>query len=152
MTPFDLASRFIGLKELAGGKDNGFIAWAHSLCGDGEQLPDEVPWCSAFLNAICWMLRLPRSKSALARSWLSVGLPIVLAQAKAGHDVVILKRGAEPQPGPENLTAPGHVFLFGSEDGTRIMGVGGNQGDAVTLGSFPITSILGIRRLSGVNA
>ena len=78
---------------------------------------DEVPWCSAFMNYICWLLRLPRSKSLRARSWLSVGTPIDISDARPGFDVVILKRGIGRQPGPDNLTATGHVALFAGLEG-----------------------------------
>ena len=55
---------------------------------------DEFPWCSTFTNYIAWPLRLPRSKSLRARSWLLVGKPTSLENAVAGFDVVILKRGS----------------------------------------------------------
>jgi len=146
MTLYDFAQRFIGMREIAGEKNNGFIVWAHSLCGfDGA---DEVPWCSSFLNALAWMLRLPRSKSAAARSWLTVGTPVALADAVPGFDVVIFKRGSGPQPGPEVISAPGHVALYAGRDGDAVLVLGGNQGDAVTVARFPSSNVLGVRRLA----
>lgn len=145
VTLYDLAQRFVGLKETAGPKDNGFIVWAHSLCS--LDAADEVPWCSSFLNALTWILRLPRSKSAAARSWLNVGQPIELAAARVGYDVVILKRGNGPQPGAEIVNAPGHVGLFAGVDQAFVLVLGGNQSDAVNIQRFPIASVLGVRRL-----
>lgn len=145
ITLYDLAQRFVGLREIAGEKNNGFVVWCHSLCG--LDASDEVPWCSAFVNGLAWILRLPRSKSAAARSWLAVGTPIEVTQAQPGYDVVILKRGTGPQPGPEITNAPGHVGLFAGIDQSFVLVLGGNQGDAVNIARFPIASILGVRRL-----
>lgn len=145
VTPYSLAQRFVGMGEIAGDKDNGFIVWALSLCGL-QEAHDEIPWCSAFLNAIFWMLRQPRSKSAAARSWLEVGIPIRLEDAVPGYDVVIIKRGDGPQPGPEIIQAPGHVFLFGGIDGAFVLGLGGNQNNQVSVARFAAVQVLGVRR------
>lgn len=109
---------------------------------------DDVAWCSALVNYIAWLLRLPRSKSLAARSWLSVGLPIPLEDAAAENDVVILKRGAPPQPGPERLDAPGHVGFFAALEGDRVLILGGNQNDQVSIAVFPAKDVLGVRRLA----
>lgn len=148
MTPYELASRYLGIKELAGNAHHPLIQWWLSLCGLGYDSPDETPWCSAFVNGIAWELSLPRSKSAAARSWLLVGRPVDnLWDARAG-DVIVLKRGKGEQPGPAIIKAPGHVGFLAGMNGTRIELVGGNQSDGVTLQSFDSTDVLGIRRLS----
>lgn len=148
MTAYDLASRYIGIRELAGPDDHPLILWWLSLCGFDFHSHDEIPWCSAFTNGIAWELRLPRSKSAAARSWLGVGRPIPLTQARPADDVVILARGTGPQPGPDRLDAPGHVGWFGGVQGDRVLLLGGNQGDGVSLASFPVSKVLGVRRLT----
>lgn len=147
MTLYDFAQRFVGMKEFAGEDDNPFIRWSHSLCTIGEQ-PDSVPWCSSFLNALAWMLRLPRSKSAMARSWLEVGVPVAIGDAEPGYDVVILQRGSGPQPGPEITNAPGHVGLYAGTEGGYVLVLGGNQSDAVNIRRYDKGRILGIRRLA----
>jgi hypothetical protein len=105
-----------------------------------------VPWCSAFTNYICWLLRLPRSHNLRARSWLAVGVPVTLTQAQVGFDVVILRRGVD-SPGPEVIDAPGHVAFFAALEGGDVLLLGGNQGDAVNVLRFPIDKVLGVRRL-----
>ncbi len=145
MTAFELAQRFIGeLPERPGSLNDPFIVWC--LESTGLSGGDEIPWCSAFVNRIAWLLRLPRSKSALARSWLAVGAAIHLQDALVGYDVVILKRGID-QPDASDLKAPGHVGFFGGLDGAFIQVVGGNQGNNVSMARFPIERVLGIRRL-----
>lgn len=150
ITAFALAQRYVGIRELsAQGKDHPLISWWMSLCGLALDTPDEIPWCSGYPNGIAWELRLPRSKSAAARSWLGVGTPVSLAEAAVGWDVVILTRGAGAQPGPDVLHAPGHVgFFAGWRDGDGwVLVLGGNQSNGVTIQAFDPARILGMRRL-----
>ena len=148
ISAFDIAQRFTGTKEIAGSMDNPQLmamlnldmAWPKN---------DEVPWCSAFTNYVCWLIRLPRSKSLLARSWLEIGMGVELEHAVVGYDVVILQRGGGDQPGPENTTASGHVGFFAgvSTDFEWVELLGGNQADQVKVSRYPTNRILGIRRL-----
>ena len=149
MTAYDLASRYIGIHELGTG-DHPLIQWWLSLCGFPTDVKDETPWCSAFMNGIAWELRLPRSKSAAARSWLGVGTPITLREAHAANDVVILTRGEGVQPDASVLNAIGHVGLFASFDpAVRVVNVlAGNQGNAVSVLPFDSARVLGVRRLA----
>jgi uncharacterized protein (TIGR02594 family) len=153
MTPFELAQRYAGIGEFAGGKDHPLIQWWLSLCGLGFESPDETPWCSAFVNGIAWELRLARSKSAAARSWLAVGTPVSFADAAVGFDVVIIKRDANghdmmSQPGPEVLNAPGHVGFYAGREPGRVLLFAGNQGNRVSLASFSEQAVLGVRRIN----
>ena len=152
MTAYELAQRYVGtVIERSGDAEHPLIQWWLSLCGYGLDAKDEVPWCSAFVNGIAWELRLPRSKSAAARSWLKVGTPIVttpdaeaLDLAQVGWDIVVLNRGGSPNP---DLSGPGHVGWFaGAEFGSMII-LGGNQSNGVTVARFQASDILGIRRL-----
>lgn len=141
ITAYELAQRYIGVKEISGNSNHPLVSWWLSLCGFDINAPDEIPWCSAFVNGIAWELRLPRSKSAAARSWLNVGVPVQLSQAIPAFDIVILKRGDNP--------ALGHVgFYAGTEDGNKVILLAGNQSNSVSLEKFNIPDILGIRRLS----
>lgn len=139
MTPYDLGQRFVGeITELTGNDHHPLIQWFHMLCALGSDQPDETPWCSSFVNGVCWLLRLPRSKSAMARSWLTVGVPVALEDAMPGYDVVVLERGAFPK---------GHVGFFAGLDAKVVQVLGGNQSNGVTVHAFPRTSVLGVRRL-----
>jgi uncharacterized protein (TIGR02594 family) len=157
ITLYHLAQRFIGqVVELPGEDHSPFIQWCHESCGFGPNTPDEVPWCSSFLNRIAWMLRCPRSKSAMARSWLEVGEPVT-NEPVIGWDVVVLQRGGGDQPGPDVLDAPGHVGLFagfnsftdrGGNARNQILVLGGNQSNAVSIRPYPLERVLGVRRLA----
>ena len=146
ITAFDLAQRFIGVTEVSDSASNPQIL-AMLRLDDKWPAGDHVPWCSAFMNYIAWLLRLPRSKSLQARSWLLVGKAIKLEDAEPGFDVVILKRGEGAQPGPEVIDAPGHVGLFAGHEGDSVLLLAGNQADAVNISRFPQSQLLGIRRL-----
>jgi len=147
-TAFDLAQRFVGMKEVPGSEHNSQIVAMLKLDVPWPE-GDEVPWCAAFVNYVTWLLRLPRSKSLRARSWLLIGKAVPLTEARVGFDVVVLKRGRGSQPGPETIEAPGHVgFYAGTDfDNDMVYVLGGNQGNAVNVRSYPFKLILGIRRL-----
>lgn len=151
VTAFDLAQRFTGIKEVPGAVSNPGILAMLQLDGAWPK-DDSVPWCSAFTNYIAWLLRLPRSKSLAARSWLAVGRPISIKDALAENDVVILKRGGGP--GADVLQAPGHVGFFAGvhnpgnvTGGARVLILGGNQSDSVSVAPFKYADVLGVRRL-----
>lgn len=147
ITAYDIAQRFVGMKEVAGSAANPAILAMLKLDGEWPK-DDAVPWCSAFANYVAWLLRLPRSKSLAARSWLTVGTPVDLMQARAGFDVVVLQRGDGVQPSADVIKAPGHVGFFAGIEGDRVLVLGGNQGDAVTVAGFPRARVLGVRRLA----
>lgn len=148
VTAFSVAQRFIGLKEGAGVTNNAMVLAMLQLDSTWVE-DDQTAWCSAFVNFICHVLGLPRSRSLAARSWLLVGRSIALTDAEPNFDVVVLARGGGKQPGPDVLHAPGHVGFFAARDDAKgtVTLLGGNQGDAVNLTPFPKARILGVRRL-----
>jgi len=138
------------VKELPGAENNSPFIMSMLQLDNRWPQNDEVPWCSAFVNYVAWLLRLPRSKSLRARSWLEIGRGVDdwLNDAQPGFDVVILQRGSGPQPGPEVLDAPGHVgFFAGFQGGVQLLG--GNQSDTVNISTYSVNRILGVRRLYG---
>lgn len=148
MALFEHAQRYIGIREVPGEKDHPLIRWWHSLCTIGET-EDEVPWCSSFINGMCWDLRRARSKSAAARSWLGIGIAVPLVRDPTERlapqydpqigDIVILSRATNPRNG--------HVGIFGGWQGDKVMLVSGNIRDMVTFGGFSKGWIIGIRRV-----
>ena len=139
VTALSLARRYLGVKEIIGKGNHPLISWWLSLCAYGMEAPDEIAWCSAYVNGIAWELSLPRSKSAAARSWLKVGTPVVLEDALPGFDVVVLERG--------NDGVSGHVGFYVSHNDKVVRLVGGNQSNAVTEQDFERVKVLGVRRL-----
>lgn len=138
VTPFELAQRFVGTKEVAGLASNPLILAMLQLDADWPK-DDDVPWCSAFTNWICWLLRLPRSKSLAARSWLVIGEGIDAGEARVGFDVVVLRRGDSP--------LSGHVGFYAGWQDQDILLLGGNQGNGVSVAPFDADRIVSVRRL-----
>ena len=147
-TAYDVAADYarLGVVEKAGDKHN-WIIMAMLRMFNAWPDGDEVAWCSAALTFFAFNAGREYSTSLLARSWLRVGVPIELDHARVGNDVVILKRGAEPQPGPDDLTAPAHVGLFAAATPETVFLLAGNQDDAVNIRGFPIKRVIGVRRL-----
>lgn len=141
VTAYSIAERFIGIKEVRGSVDNPHILAMLKL-DDEWPAHDEVPWCSAYVNYVCWLLRLPRSKSLRARSWLQVGKAVGERQAEVGFDIVVLNRADGPSD-PTIIDAPGHVGFFAGRGNI----LGGNQGNSVSVAPFNRERILGIRRI-----
>jgi len=147
ITPYQIAHNFIGVREIPGIVSNPLIVAMGHI--DNKWITDDdVAWCSSFVNFVCFCLGIQRTKSARARSWLKVGAPVLIKDATVGWDIVIIKRGQGQQPGPEVMNAPGHVGFYAGHTQDKITLLAGNQGNQVSLASFPIDSILGIRRLS----
>lgn len=147
ITCYDIAQRFIGIREVPGALANPAILAMLKL-DEAWPTDDETPWCSAFANYVAWLLRLPRSKSLAARSWLAIGRPVDLDEAEPENDVVVLARGDGEQPGPEVIRAPGHVGFFAGFESGNVLLLAGNQGDAVSVARFPAERVLGVRRLT----
>ena len=147
VSAYELAQRFVGIKEVPGSTANPQILAMLKLDMNRPE-DDSVPWCSGFVNYIAWLLRLPRSKSLRARSWLTIGEVIDLEEAEPGFDLAVFKRGGGNQPGPEIIDAPGHVGFYAGIENKKVLVLGGNQGDSVSISSYPKSRLLGVRRLA----
>jgi len=143
---YDLARTFVGNtpERLADGKASpkvramfaavdGFKDKAGRITAD----PRSVPWCSVFVNYLCMQLGLPRTRNAMARSWLQWGKAVT--EPDLG-DVVVMWRGSY------NDGETGHVGIFAGFEGQRVKILGGNQGDEVKIAYFPRSRVLGYRR------
>lgn len=149
VSPLDLALTLIGTTETPGSRSTAIIlAMLQSV--NSSVTDDEVAWCSALPNFIFGLLKLPRSKSLRARSWLNVGTSVPLINAEPGFDLCIFKRGEGPQPDKTVLDAPGHVAFFVADLGNLVRVFGGNQSDAIGYGRFPVEDLLDIRRIVAV--
>jgi uncharacterized protein (TIGR02594 family) len=142
-----VARSYLGTEEIEGKDSNAqIVAWLREVAPWASG--DEIAWCSAFMNHIARLLGLPRPNSLRARSWLAVGKPVPLSEARPEEDVVVFARGRGKQPGPEVIDAPGHVALFVGLAPGEVIVLGGNQSDAVTIARFHQADVLGVRRLA----
>lgn len=138
--PYSVALGFLHTKEMPGKQNNPVIVgWLRRLAIWVND--DETAWCSAFVNAMAERASYERSGKLNARSWLDVGQPVNLQDARKG-DVIILWRGSKD-------AWTGHVAFLDHYNPTRelLYLLGGNQSDEVNITAYPVGKLLGIRRL-----
>ena len=103
--------------------------------------PARIPWCAAFANAILNRQGYETTGSLTARSFLTLNHKT--KDPEIG-DIVITKRGRS--------NATGHVGFFeGFEEvgGVKYVKIfGGNTQKAVSTGWFPVTAVLGYRKVA----
>lgn len=135
----------IGTKEIAGAADSKEILQYAKDSGNAWIVDDETPWCATFVGAMLARAGLSNTKRANARSYLTWGVGVKLADAQPG-DVVVLWRKSK-------TSASGHVFFYThtGKDG-KIHGIGGNQSDAVSAAGYPLDRVLAIRRAPEIAA
>ena len=130
-----LARADIGIAEIAGPQANPRIMAYYKAAHADWATNDDVPWCGAACAA--WISGAGYSvpaEAARARAWLDWGDPIDPPKPGA---IAVFRRGTDP--------AAGHVGIFISEENDRIMVLGGNQGDAVSITAHPKAMLLGYR-------
>ena len=113
----------------------------HKIGSSSPKFGPDKPWCASFVN---WVL-----KQAKVKNWGTASSqgPITDKQ-KRMKKIDIPVYGAiimltNYQKGTMQSIGQGHVtFLYGeTEDGKHYIGLGGNQGDSITLGKFKKTGI-----------
>jgi uncharacterized protein (TIGR02594 family) len=135
---YKVALREKGTAEYPGAADNPRIV---EYLRTGSRDPavsgnDETPWCAGFVN---WCLQnsglgLKGTGSLMAKSFLKYG------------------REVPPTPGcicvlhdPNRGAVYGHVFFLGHWTETTVIGIGGNQSNAVTVATFARSRVAGFR-------
>lgn len=127
------ARTFIGLREIPGKFTAPQISrWLRQMRAWWDN--DETPWCGVFVDGIFRDLGIPPAKlSFRARAWLDWGVPLI---KPAVGCVVVFERGR----------GGGHVgFVVGQDEQARLMVLGGNQGNAVSIAPFDRVRVLGYR-------
>lgn len=124
-----------GLKEIVGSKDEPKIVAFFAEARHPDVKDDETAWCAAAAHAMLGRAGVKGTGKLNARSYLDWGTKVTKPQR---GDVVVIKRGTS--------TWQGHVFFWLGETADRIWGIGGNQGNAISVASFPKTALLGYRR------
>lgn len=131
----EAAGRHLGLEEWPGAASNPAVEVFFARAGH-PGLTDDVPWCAAFVGAVLAECGLPTTGSLMARSYARWGRSVGLSEVMPG-DVAVLSRGQPPS---------GHVGFVVRLEGDRVVLRGGNQGNAVSDASYPISRVIGFRR------
>lgn len=95
---------------------------------------DSVPGCAAFVGAMLKRAGLEPSGSLAARSYLKWGKAL---KAPRQGCIAVFSRGRS--------SWQGHVAFFVREEGGRLVCLGGNQSDRVSLAPYPKSRLLGLR-------
>jgi uncharacterized protein (TIGR02594 family) len=144
----DFAISQLGVRETPGPTNNPVIMkWARDAKEwlGAVYTGDAVPWCGLFV-ARCMAAAgfKPPGRGIVglrAKAWAEWGVPIELSRARPPIGAI----------GVLSRAGGGHVYLITGvlADGT-LVGVGGNQSDAVTIASFPRSRHIAIRYPAGV--
>ncbi len=148
-TPYSVAQAelALGVQEIAGQQDNPRIVLYHSSTSGGAA-PDETAWCSSFVNYCVEQAGLRGTDSKWARSWHDSGWGQDVTDDPRPGDIVVWRRRTSQEDG-------GHVAFFVETVGDGFIRVlGGNQGNAVRISTYPVRgevngtaySLLSIRR------
>lgn len=138
-TPMDFARAMIGRGEVP---DRAVLQ--EYLKNGGQNLdPLTTAWCAAFVNASLQQAGVQGTGRLNARSFMKWGQPV---NTPRPGDIAVFSRG-----NPNGWT--GHVGFFqGYDKNGGIQVLGGNQGNAVSIKSFPADRLLGFRRAGAPDA
>jgi uncharacterized protein (TIGR02594 family) len=125
--------KLLGTKEGAGGADNPLILdWAKEEGGDIAQsyTHDSIPWCALFANHILTHVGLKGTETLWALDFAGKWPSVKLDGPAVGAFAPMLRNGG------------GHIIcVAGRAKSGNVMGLGGNQSDAVTLAEFPLSRL-----------
>lgn len=138
--PIDWARGELGQKEILGSKDNPRIRWYHTHCANigSKEHPDEVAWCSSFLNAAADECGMKKTDNALANSWDRYGEDS--GDMVEEGDIVTIKHAS----GGRHVTLANRAFNRRKD--STFEGLGGNQGNQVKVSTFPCAHIVACRK------
>ncbi len=134
-----IAASQLGIKEIKGTKNNPSIVSYATETGIKNIATDEIPWCSTFINWCTKKAGLPMSGKANARSWTKIGTRTDIPET---GDIAVFWRESKN-------SWKGHVaiFLGFNHNGKRVICLGGNQGNAVSIMDYDVEKVLSYRRL-----
>ncbi|MDP3124593.1 MAG: TIGR02594 family protein [Thiobacillus sp.] len=126
------ARKHIGTKEIPGAKhEPKILGWWKAIKRGGIKT-DEVPWCAAFVGGCLEAVGIISSRFESAKSYMTWGLP--LKYPVPGCIAVFSRAGG------------GHVgFVVAGDGNGRLLILGGNQNNQVSIAPFDETRVIGYR-------
>jgi uncharacterized protein (TIGR02594 family) len=130
---FEAGLQLLNTKEEPGKQDNEqIIDWAHDEGGDiaKEYTHDSIPWCGLFANHCLTKAGLKGTETLWALDFAGKWPSVRLAGVAVGAFAPMLRNGG------------GHIIMIaGKDQHGNIMGLGGNQGDKVSIVPFPVSRL-----------
>ncbi|MCD7111224.1 TIGR02594 family protein [Rhizobium sp. DKSPLA3] len=136
-TPIDIAQAelSLGVAEVPGPDSNPRIGMYHATT-EGGKAPDQTAWCSSFVSYCVEQAGMKGTDSKGARSWHDGEWGQDVTAEPAVGDIVVFSRVGNGDNG-------GHVAFFQSMTETTITCLGGNQGQRISISSYPKDGIKG---------
>jgi uncharacterized protein (TIGR02594 family) len=137
LTPYDIAKQELArdVREVPGAGNNPRIVAYHASTKGGPE-GDDTAWCSSFVNWCVRQAGLQGTNSKWARSWHDEGWGNDVTNAPLPGDIVVFRRVGKGEDG-------GHVGFLVADEGASLTILGGNQGDRVSLSSYPRQGVKG---------
>ncbi len=138
--------KWIGTEETQGAADNPvIIEWAQEEGGEiaKDYKHDSIPWCSLYANMILKKVGLKGTETLWALDWNEWGVKL---EGPAVGAFAPMKRIT-----PEGTVAGHIVVVVGRDKSGFLLGLGGNQDDAVNIRSVPLARPLSFRWPNGVD-
>lgn len=137
---YKIAETYIGLSEIKGPVNNSTIVRMFDRIKVGVN-DDETAWCAAFVGNCLEEAGIKSTRSAWALDYAKYGIEVVPV---VGAIAVMQRKNSAGK------VIGGHVtFVAGHDVQGRIMGLGGNQGDKVSVAPFDRSRILTYRMPQG---
>lgn len=138
--PIDVARAEMSLnvREIPGPQSNPRIVMYHQTTKGGAA-SDETAWCSSFVNYCVEQAGLRGTDSKRALSWHEEGWSEDVTASPQEGDVVVFRRNGPAGSG-------GHVGFWVSQSADKIRVLGGNQGNAIDIATFPKDGTVGQTR------
>ena len=128
------------LKEYPGSQHNPEIIKFFADSGHNWVQDDETAWCAAFVGSVLAQCGISGTNKLNARSYLKWGNSVDINNAKQG-DVVVFWRESKD-------SWKGHVAFYSEHDANNVYVLGGNQGNAVSIQSYPLSRLLDVRSMA----
>lgn len=129
--------KHLGQKEYPGAANNPWIVSLWKLIKRGGIKADAVPWCAAYVGGCLEAVGIKSTRFESAKSYLTWG--VKLTRPVYGCIAVFSRAGG------------GHVgFVVGSDGKGRLLILGGNQGDAVSIAPIEGKRAVGYRWPAGI--
>lgn len=134
--------KLVGTKEFAGSRDNPVIIdWAKAEGGDiaATYTHDVIPWCALFANHCLTKVGLKGTETLWA---LDFNSDLMKKRTGQGWPAVPLIGPAVGAFAPMLRDGGGHIIqVVGKDQHGNIMGLGGNQKDAVSIAPFALSRL-----------
>lgn len=134
-TPFDIAQAELALdiREVEGPDNNPRIVLYHASTSTGAE-PDEVPWCSSFVNYCVEQAGFSGTDSKWAMSWHDESWGADVTDTPEAGDIAVFRRR---QGSARGAVKGGHVGFWMDDTGNGIVLLGGNQSNRVRISTYP---------------